>query len=212
MVMKRRQLLLGLSGTVTGVSATLGTGAFTSAQVNREVGISVADDSQSLVGLIPNDEVAGVKENEEGRLSIPITNPGINVNSLYQFGYFTETYPKLTPEWFTLETTSDPIGTDVDDFESAFLITNQTDTAMNVTFTLDPTSSRSDADSTKFVFEIQDSGGKLSELRHPGQTASPSLELGSGDVLGVSFVVNALDGDVGDFFTASLKVEAGEIP
>jgi len=209
--MRRRQLLLGLSATVTGVGATLGTGAFTSAQANRTADISVADDSQSLVGLIPNDEVAGVKEDGEGRLTISVTDPGINVNSLYQFGYVTEEYPQVTPEWFTLETTNDPIGADVDDFKSAFLIANQTNTAMNVTFTLDPTSNQSDAGDTWFVFEIQDSDGKRTELRYPEQTASPSLELGSGDALGVSFVVNALDGDVGDFFTASLKVEAGAI-
>ncbi|MGQ3329588.1 hypothetical protein [Halorubrum sp. FL23] len=148
---------------------------------------------------------------EDGQLTISITDPGINVSSLYQFGYFTETYPKVTPEWFTLETTNDPIGADVNDFQSAFLIANQTNTAMNVTFTLDPTSSRSDASDTSFVFEIHDSDGKVSELRYPNQTASSSLELGSGDALGVSFVVNALDGDVGDFFTASLKVGAGAI-
>lgn len=209
--MKRRKLLLGLSATVTGGSATLGTGAFTSAQVNRDANISVVSDSQSLVALIPNDEVAGVSEGDNGQLSISIADPGVNVNSIYQFGYLTKTYPNVTPDWFKLETTSDPVGASTDDFESAFLIANQTDSTMSVTFTLDPTSSSSDAGDTRFLFEIHDSSGKLSEVRYPDQTAAPSLELDPGDALGVSFVVNALNGDVGDFFTASLTVEASAV-
>ncbi len=209
--MRRRKLLLGLSATVAGGSATLGTGAFTAAQVSRDANISVVSDSQSLVALIPNDEVAGVTEGDNGQLSISIADPGVNVNSIYQFGYLTKTYPNVTPDWFTLETTSDPVGASTDDFESAFLISNQTDSTMSVTFTLDPTSSSSDAGDTRFLFEIHDSSGKLSEVRYPDQTAAPSLELDPGDALGVSFVVNALNGDVGDFFTASLTVEASAV-
>lgn len=209
--MNRRKLLLGLSGTVAGSSAALGTGAFTTAQLNRDVDISVVNDSQSLVALIPNDDVAGVSEDDNGQLSISITNPGINVNSLYQFGYFTETYPGVTPDWFTLETTNNPVSTDSDDFESAFLIANQTNDTMRVDFTLDPTSSGSDAGGTRFVFEIHDSTGKISELRYPSQVAAPSMELDPGDALGISFVVNALEGDVGDFFTASLKIGAASL-
>ncbi|WP_066411237.1 hypothetical protein [Halorubrum aethiopicum] len=170
--------------------------------------MSVVNDSKGLVALIPNDEVAGVDEGDNGQLSISITDPGINVNSLYQFGYLTHTYPNITPDWFTVETTDDPIGTDTDDFKSAFLIANQTNSTMSVTFTLDPTSSSSDAGDTRFLFEIQNSNGKLTEVRYPSQTVAPSLELDPGDALGVSFVVNALNGDVGDFFTASLEVEA----
>ena len=210
--MKRRKLLVGLSATVTGGSAVLGTGAFTSAQVNREANISVVDDSEGLIGLIPNGDVAGVSEGDNGQLSISISDPGINVNSIYQFGYFAETYPTITPEWFTLETAENPIGSDTDDFKSAFLIANQTETKIDLTFTIDPTSSRSDAGETRFVFEIQDSDGKRTELRGPEQIAKPSLELGSGRVLGVSFFVNALDGEVGDFFSASLEIEAGATP
>ncbi|OSO98497.1 hypothetical protein B9H04_10450 [Halorubrum ezzemoulense DSM 17463] len=179
--------------------------------MNRDANISVVSDSQSLVALIPNNEAAGVTKADNGQLSISIADPGVNVNSIYQFGYLTETYPKVTPDWSTLETTSNPVGASTDDFESPFLISNQTDSTMSITFTLDLTSNSSDAGHTRFLFEIHDSSEKLSGVRYPDQTAAPSLELDPGDALGVSFVVNSYSGDVGDFFTASLTVEPGAV-
>lgn len=207
--MKRREILLGLSAAVTGGSAIFGTGAFTASQVTRDVDMDVVSDSQGLVGLIPNDDVAGVDEENGGQLSVDISDPGVNVNSLYQFGYFTEDYPKVTPDWFALETTDSPIGTD--DFKSAFLIANQTNSSINLTFSINPGGSRSDAGGTRFVFEIHNASEKLSELRYPDQTVAPSVKLGSGRALGVSFVVNALDGDIGDSFSASMTIKAGVI-
>ena len=206
--MNRRKFIVGLSAAALGSSATLGTGAFTSAQVNRAANISVVDDSQGLIGLIPNDDVAGVSEGDNGQLSISMTDPGINVNSIYQFGHLMQNYSSETPEWFTLETTDDPIKSGTDGFESAFLVTNQANSTIDITFTLDPTSSSSDAGGTKFVFEIHDSDKKISDIRYPNQTANPSLTLRSGEAFGVSFFVNAIGGHVDDSFTASIEIDA----
>jgi hypothetical protein len=43
--MKRRNLLLGLGAAVSGGAATMGTGAFSSAQANRSVSVNVASDN-----------------------------------------------------------------------------------------------------------------------------------------------------------------------
>lgn len=206
--MNRRKFIVGLSAAVAGSCVTLGTGAFTSAQVNRAANISVVNDSRGLIGLIANDDVAGVSEGDNGQVSISMTDPGINVNSIYQFGHLVGDYSSETPDWFTLETTDDPIGSGTDEFESAFLVANQASNTIDVTFTLDPTSSDSEAGNTKFVFEIHDSTGKISDLRHPNNTADPSLELGPGDAFGVSFFVNAINGDIDDSFAASIEVDA----
>ncbi len=207
--MKRRKLILGLSATVAASSATLGTGAFTSAQMDRAVDIRVSDDSRSLIGLIPNEDVAGVHEDANGRLTISVSDPGINVNSIYQFGHFTEGGPDVTPGWFTMETTENPVDNGGDDFKSAFLIANQASGPMNVTCSLAPTSSNADAGDTRFVFQFHGSDGKVTELTYPDQTVAPTMELGPGDALGVSFLVNALEGDIGDSFSASLRIGAG---
>jgi hypothetical protein len=50
--MKRRQLLAGLGATVAGGTA-LGTGAFTTAQADRSVSVSVANEDQAYLSLSP---------------------------------------------------------------------------------------------------------------------------------------------------------------
>ena len=60
--MNRRQLIIGLGAATSGVGLSFGTGAFTAGELsNREVNIAVTNDAQSLIGLVPNDDIAGVK-------------------------------------------------------------------------------------------------------------------------------------------------------
>lgn len=62
--MKRRTLLIGMGATVAAGGAAIGTGAFTTVSAERSVSISVAEDSQALVGIDVNDEYGG--ETDDG--------------------------------------------------------------------------------------------------------------------------------------------------
>lgn len=85
--MERRKFTIGLGALATGSAAAVGTGAFTAAELSdRDVGVTVSDDSQSLVALVAgkNDYVA----EEDGELGIDLSNDdyGVNPNSKYQIG------------------------------------------------------------------------------------------------------------------------------
>ncbi|WP_459192479.1 DUF4350 domain-containing protein [Halosimplex sp. J119] len=85
--MKRRQLLLGL-GTTAGVSAALGTGAFSSAAANRQMTVSVADDADGLLALEPGEGPNGEYADDTGdRLQIAFGegSTGLTSNSVYAF-------------------------------------------------------------------------------------------------------------------------------
>ena len=96
--MKRRKLLIGASG-VTASALAIGTGAFSAARVERNASITVTTDADGLVGLVPNPDVAGVKMNSS-QLAIDLEDPGVNVNSVYQFGLFEGDLDNDYPENF----------------------------------------------------------------------------------------------------------------
>jgi hypothetical protein len=56
--MNRRQLLAGFGAAAAGSGAALGTGAFTTAQANRDVGVSVTGDASAYVALNSQSEYA----------------------------------------------------------------------------------------------------------------------------------------------------------
>ena len=75
--MNRRNFVIGLGALSAGGAATVGSGAFSTAEVNRDFTIEVADDSESLLALEPLDDdfaeldddgvlVLSFGENEQG--------------------------------------------------------------------------------------------------------------------------------------------------
>ena len=234
--MNRRALLLGLGSTAAGTAAVLGTGAFSAAQVRgRETDISVVNDAQGLIGLVPNDEIAGV-ELSNGELTVSLDEKGINVNSIYQFGYFAEdpspqegdvTPPQEVEGTFQeVETivsngtfplvTDDPTQTVDGSFKSAFLVRNQTDNPTDVALSFEVDGSGSDPGDTVFLFEahyVDDDGNTDTDsvVYESGSEMDLSVKpLAPGEEMGVSFLVDSTDGNVDDDFTASLSVTAGE--
>ena len=70
--MKRRQLLMTL-GTATGVSTVLGTGAFTSANVDRSISVQVANDADAFVSMVPSPKLNGAYADiESGQLVVQL--------------------------------------------------------------------------------------------------------------------------------------------
>ncbi|MGM0448882.1 MAG: hypothetical protein ACQERM_11645 [Methanobacteriota archaeon] len=218
--MNRRTLLAGL-GSTAAASAAVGTGAFSAAQISgRETDISVVNDAQGLVGLVPNPEISGV-ELVDGELAIALDDHGVNVNSVYQFGHFSEEWTTDPPTQKPDEnifpiTTADPTASVDGNFRSAFLVRNQTDNAKDVEMTFSVDEGASSPGGTLFLFEAHYDDGstvQTDEIAYDngsGSTVSMSIQgLGAGEDLGVSFLVDATDGAVGDGLAASLSVSAG---
>ena len=213
--MNRRDVVVGL-GALVGTGATVsGTGAFDAAEVSRRAEIDVVDDSDGLVGLVANEAVAGVRMNDGGELTVSIGggDPGVNVGSVYQFGAFVsdDGVDDVTGDTFSVVMDDDP--SDMSDgqesLESAFAVVNQSaeDLSVTVDFEL-----RDDGDgSTEYAFELQSSQG--GDGTREGLATSPitgrlTAELATGESIGVSFVVNALDGTTADEISGSLSVSA----
>lgn len=212
--MKRRDVVSGLSGLVGAATLTLGTGAFGAAELERESNIAVVDDSDGLIGLIPNEEIAGVMTTSGGlAIAIDEANGGVNVNSVYQFGMFVADEVGLTDGTFTLVTDDDPadVSDGQDSLESAFAIVNQSGQKRDVTVSFELNDDIEDGSETAYAFELQSSIGETG--RQVGVAESPiggdeRFELEAGDSVGVSFIVNAFGGSVGDEIDGSVAISA----
>jgi hypothetical protein len=208
--MKRRNVLLGFGAAASGVGAAVGTGAFSAAQLdNRNVNISVVNDSDGLVGLVPNDRIAGV-DDDGGKLSISLDDHGVNVDALYQFGAFVDDTDFPEGE---LGDQFDPVlyddGFDVDDnFRSAFAVVNQTTREMEVEFELNIDYGQSE-DQPQFVFQLHDGTEQLDAIDSPDELTGDAT-LGSGEAIGVSFSIDSSNSEVGDGLTGSFSVSARE--
>lgn len=73
--MERRTLLFGLGTAVAGSAVVLGSGAFTHVQAGRHVTIRIDEDSQALLGLVPNGDLKAI-ETDGGELTIDSSNLG----------------------------------------------------------------------------------------------------------------------------------------
>lgn len=196
-----------MGAVTTGTSIALGTGAFSAAQINnRNANIGVVNDSSALIGLIPNDKLSGIHENDYGELEINLTDPGINVDSIYQFGYLVDSDDDPTDEKFDLLVDEDP--TAGDSFKSAFLVANQSDAPTDVQLKIE--SENTDIGDTTVMFEVHHNGERKGIIKQPGEETTATAELDPGDAFGVSFVVNSMGGEVGDNFSAMITVNAGE--
>ena len=70
--MKRRNLLLGLGAAVSGGAATMGTGAFSSAQANRSVSVTVASDNPgAYLALDETDDSTQASQNQGEFTDLP---------------------------------------------------------------------------------------------------------------------------------------------
>lgn len=93
--MKRRTILVGLGCASIGASTLVGSGAFSSAQIQRDASIAVSPDSDALVGLGPcpkEDRTSAYVVEESGQIAIQISEEndafegeGVNVESVYWF-------------------------------------------------------------------------------------------------------------------------------
>ena len=87
--MKRRNFIIGAGAMAAGGAATLGSGAFTSAQAARDVSVEVADDSEAYLALESNDEYAVERDGTlELDFSQEVSGGGTHVGerSAYIFG------------------------------------------------------------------------------------------------------------------------------
>lgn len=218
--MNRRNYLLGLTGAAGIGSFGIGTGALTAARLDsRDANISVSNDSESLVALVANPRVSGVDE-VDSQLEISLSESGINVNSIYQFGLFDDewddaTYSSNVSDFPLVQNEPEKMDEN-DEFGSAFLVQNRTNDAIAVEMHLGVNEDNgSEAGDTKFVFQTHYQDAEKDTLVYEsdmGTTMGLTVDdLDPGESFGVSFLVDAIDGEVGNKLDASLSVEAGEI-
>lgn len=213
--MKRRKFTIGLGAITTGAAAALGTSAFTAAQISdRDADIAVVDDSNALIGLVPNPDVSGVHD-DDGELTIDLAGDGngINQGAVYQFGTFADddagTVSLDDDSGFPF-TEDEPSARNGDDeFGSAFLVANQTDSeqTLEVVYEVD-----SDDDiSTEFIFEAHNDGERRGII-DADDDITDVIDLDPGEAFGVSFLLfTPPDEDtLGEEISGSLSVRAGE--
>ena len=208
--MKRRALLVGL-GSTAAASAAVGTGAFSAAQLSdREANINIVNDSQALIGLVPNPNVAGVND-DGGELTIDLENPGINQNAIYQFGLFVDNANVSAGSDFPF-TADEPSVRKNGEFDSAFLIANQTDNQqrLEVDYQLGQSDDEdNDGFDTSYWFEVHRNDSRSALLSAPVDQ-SATVTLGSGEACGVSFLLDVPGDTSGEEITGSLAITAGE--
>ena len=211
--MNRRNLIIALGGITGGGAFTLGTGAFSSAQLRRDADIAVVNDSSALIGLIPNPAVSGVND-DGGELTIDLDDPGINQNSIYQFGFFASDdgvevdgdFPFTEPE---------PSKRKDGEFGSAFLIANQTSNQqkLEIDYELGQTDDENDGEfETSYWFEVHHNHKDVDRtlINKPVEDGNAKVTLGSGEACGVSFLLEVPGDTLGEEITGSLSITAGE--
>lgn len=210
--MNRRDVVVGLGALVgTGAFAS-GTGAFSAAEVSRQAQIEVVDDSDGLVGLIANEAISGVRMTEGGELTISIgdDDPGVNVSSVYQFGAFVsdDDVEDVTEDTFAVVTDDSPadMSGGQDSLESALAIVNQS--AEDLAITIDFELNDNIDGNTKYAFELQSSKNGREGLATSPISGDLSTELATGESIGLSFIVNALEGATADEISGSLSLSA----
>lgn len=218
--MNRRDVVAGLGSLVGAGAIVSGTGAFSAAEVNRNSQIDVVNDSHGLIGLVANEAVAGVYTNPS--LTIEMGgddgSAGVNVNSVYQFGKFisNDDVADVTANRFSVVVDDDPA--DLSDGQSslgsAFAIVNQSGSDLELRLAFDLTENFDEDGTVSYAFELQSS--KADGSGRVGVTQSPNIppldhELGVGESLGVSFIINALGASVSDELLGSLRLEATPI-
>ena len=206
--MKRRKLLIGASG-VAASALAVGTGAFSAARADRSANITVTSDADGLVGLVPNPNVAGVKMNSH-QLTIDLEDPGVNVNSVYQFGLFEGDLDNDYPENFPFKAEPDKPAEDLSDgrdgdlFKSAFAVVNQSSSEKRIQFTLDI--DEVDVEDTTFAFEIHRENEQKGLIESgPGDKTVDDV-LGPGEAFGVSFIIDAGENALGDELEGSIEI------
>ncbi len=213
--MKRRTLIATLGGLAAGGTTIFGTGAFTAAQVSRDVNIQVVSDADALLGMTPNPDVAGVTL-DDGQMTIDITDPGINQNAVYQFGYFADgsDMNTMSAEFpgYPLEQPEPSDRENGGNFGSAFLLSNQAGGTYDCTMEYSVTgvdTGVTDTVDTKVWFEAHQDGDRKQLLKGPTEEEQRStIEFDPGETIGVSFLLWAPEQTRGEQLTGSLRITA----
>lgn len=216
--MNRRDVVVGLGATVGSGAVVSGTGAFSSAELSRQATIEVVDDSDGLIGLVANEAIAGVRMTDDGELTISIGDgdPGVNISSVYQFGAFVsdDDIDGITGDTFAVVTDSDPadMSGGQDSLESALAIVNQS--AENLSVTVDFELDADISGDTEYAFELQSSrngSGTREGLATSPITGTLTAQLDTGESIGLSFIINALEATTADEISGSLSVSASAV-
>ncbi|ELZ42634.1 nuclease [Halorubrum coriense DSM 10284] len=129
--MRRRTILLGL-GAATGTGAAIGSGAFSTASADRQVNITVADDANSFLALIPGEENGQYIDDSGDALVINISGDdgvGVGVDTEYSFDGIVEITNNGQDPTFVWTT----VGSAAFDDDQLFIYTDDSETSLSDT-------------------------------------------------------------------------------
>jgi hypothetical protein len=201
-MVNRRKMLIGLGALAAGGAAATGTGAFTAMNANRDANLKVVNDPDGLVGLTVGGargagEVVGM---DNGDLYIDFSSDsgglGVNDNAKYQVGAMNDDAKGDGLDGTGFESLYDddtapaaagdgrPYDPDTDTDQSAFVVHNQTDHAIDLEISWvidDDNDSQSDAGATLYLqgaaSDISDSNSSTSPSKVDSATATSAIDL-----------------------------------
>lgn len=117
--MNRRKLLMAMGVTASGGAIASGTGAFTSAEVDRTVAVDVEPDSQAYLSLVPGPNNGEYINDDDGLFEIDLTDSNDNIQgdnlNPSSFLTFAEVFQIRNSGSQTVDVTPDPLAfTDTD--------------------------------------------------------------------------------------------------
>jgi len=210
--MERRKFVIGLGALAAGSSAAVGTGAFTSAQMNRGGHIDVVNDSDGLIALLPGGGEASDAPplgedtdhvfDEGGQLTIDLSSQdgndgdGVNVNSKYQIGALFDRGDSLPTEAGNSPTTN-----------SAFSIVNQSDSPREIGLDFSFTGDGPDPDGSKLILQARPGTDDTVDDGEATQDLVREVELNGNSQTGTIFYgPGAADGSRDDRLEASGRI------
>ena len=172
MAMNRRNVLIGLGTVAAGGGAVLGTGAFSQVEAQRTVTVNTDGDASALIGLAEGDTSTGVVQVTNGTLEINFDNVSSESGS--------DSGINLDAKTIVGDVNNSSVDT------SAFKITNNSDSTVNITFTISMDSN-------------QDLSGPASD--HLNLYTDTSDDANSN--------IGGADSDFGDLTTETLTLDTG---
>jgi len=189
--MKRRTYLLGLTAAAGGSASVMGTGAFSSVKVERQVSINVAPDDEALLAL--RAPYSGdIIQIEDGKLTIDATkqgdDEGIEAGSTHKFGKWNPSGKVVTP---------------------AIQVVNQGTQAQNIEFKYSWDSDEIGESSMRWFFSWRPSGQNRKDFLVDNSRKEASItvpNLTPGNAVDIAFRIDA--NEAGDDLSGVISLES----
>lgn len=207
--MNRRETIFGLGAVSFGLGSALGTGAFSQMESGgRSVSVSVVDDSEAFLGLMPNEDYQSTFLNDEGKLTVALGGPegtGVNPKSAYRVG-MVDSVP-LENDGAPGAVLPDENGDPTDD--PAFKVINQSNQSQNVRVFFDEVTGSGDIQIFAQLAKSWDASTQTFKITPETYELNYTFsDVPIGEWIAASLIVDATDASVDDSVELSMEISA----